>query len=268
MSQSFWAKHAVPASGAFTIATHNLGRMWGKVTTDQQYALLAEDYSRFLERNGTPDILCTQETRGKFYPMLAEKMGYEHKFNLKKGTVILSKYPMEAGGDIPFGKTGNSSLWVDVRIGKKLVRVYSVHLQSNKVTNDTEKVIEKGDLDEEKTWEDINRVLRKVGGATIIRAEQAERLRAHIEGCPHPVILCGDLNDTPNSYVYRVLSKGMTDTFQERGFGLGSTFSGVLPFLRIDYILADPAIRTYNCRTVRGPFSDHYPVVATLLINN
>jgi endonuclease/exonuclease/phosphatase family metal-dependent hydrolase len=262
------AKNAVPASGTFTIATHNLGRMWGKVTTDQQYALLAEDYSRFLERSGAPDILCTQETRGKFYPLLAEKMGYEHKFNLKKGTVILSKYPMEAGGDIPFGKTGNSSLWVDVRIGKKLVRVYSVHLQSNKVTNDTEKVIEKGDLDEEKTWEDINRVLQKVGGATIIRAEQAERLRTHIEGCPHPVVLCGDLNDTPNSYIYRILSRGMTDTFQERGFGLGSTFAGVLPFLRIDYILTDPAIGTYACRTVRGPFSDHYPVVATLGIRN
>lgn len=252
-------------SRAFTVASHNVGRMWGsKPLTDTQYDKLADDYARFLSQHGAPDILCTQETRGKFYPVLAEKMGYGHKFNLKKGTVILSKYPMEAGGDIPFGKTRNSTLWVDIRVQGQLLRVYNVHLQSNKVTNDAEKVVEEGELNEEKTWLDIGRVLGKVGRATAQRTEQAERLRAHVEACPHPAILCGDLNDTPNSYVYRLLSNGLHDTFSDKGLGLGTTYGGVLPFLRIDYILTDKALHTYTCRHVRGPFSDHFPVVATL----
>ena len=70
---------------------------------------------------------------------------------------------------------------------------------------------------------------------------------------PH---LCGDLNDTPNSYVYGILSEGLTDTFRERGLGIGTTFSGALPFLRIDYVLTDPRIKVYSCRVARGPWSD------------
>lgn len=256
-----FGKDAVPAN-AVSVTTHNLGRLWrgGKIT-DAQYAQMTDDYAGFLKENGAPDVLCTQETRGKFYRLLAEKMNYPHTFNLNKGTVILSRYPMEAGGDIPFGATSNSTLWVDIRFpDNRLVRVYNVHLQSNKVTNDTEKVIGEAELNDEETWHDIGRVLNKVGGATQLRAEQAQRLREHIEACPHPVVVCGDFNDTPNSYVYKLLSEGLNDTFREKGFGRGTTFGGVLPMLRIDYILTDKKIKTYTCRTVRGPFSDHFPV--------
>ena len=97
---------------------------------------------------------------------------------------------MEAGGDIPFGKTANSSIWVDVRIGKHLLRVYNLHLQSNSVTQTTEKVIDEHELDEGETWNTIGKVLGKVGNATSLRAEQAGLLRAHIEKCPHAVLIC------------------------------------------------------------------------------
>ena len=251
---------------AVTVATHNLGGLWRgqRKLTDSLYAKTASDYTRFLQENGFPDILCTQETSGKFYRMLAEKMGYAHTFNLKKGTVILSRYPMEGGGEIPFGKTANSTLWVDIRIGKKLVRVYNVHLQSNKVTNDTEKVLEEAELDDGETWHDIGSVLNKVGDATQIRAEQAQLLCDHIARCPTPVIVCGDFNDTPNSYVYNLIVNGLTDTFREKGSGFGTTFGGALPFLRIDYILTEPSFTTYSCETVHGQFSDHYPVFASI----
>jgi endonuclease/exonuclease/phosphatase family metal-dependent hydrolase len=249
---------------AFSVATHNLGRMWKATKTPEQYAALAEEYAQFWRAKGIPDVLCTQETRGQFYPLLAEKLGYPYKFNLKKGTVILSRFPLEAGGEAPFGKTSNSALWADVRIGKRLVRVFNLHLQSNKVTSDTERVLEEGDLQEEKTWKDIRKVLRKVGGATRIRARQALLVREAVRESPHPVIICGDLNDTPNSYVYRQLTTGLTDTFREKGRGFGTTFAGALPLLRIDYALVDPMLRVHRCQIAKGPFSDHYPVVASL----
>ncbi len=254
---------AVPP-GAFSIATHNLGRMWKGRKTQEDYAALAESYAQFWRERGIPDVLCTQETRGQFYPLLAEKLGYPYKFNLKKGTVILSRFPLEAGGEAPFGKTSNSALWADVRIGNRLVRIFNLHLQSNKVTNDTEKVLEEGDLQEEKTWKDIRRVLGKVGGATRIRARQARMVREAARESPHPVIICGDLNDTPNSYVYRQLSTGLTDTFREKGQGFGTTFAGALPLLRIDYALTDPTLRVHGCSIEKGPFSDHYPVSVRL----
>jgi endonuclease/exonuclease/phosphatase family metal-dependent hydrolase len=191
-------------------------------------------------------------------------MQYPYTFNLKKGTVILSRFPMEGGGDIPFGKTANSTLWVDVRIGKQLIRVYNVHLQSNKVTNATEKVIEEGEIEDKETWHDIGLVLGQVGRATEVRAEQAQRLNEHIAACSHPVILCGDFNDTPNSYVYRLLNAHLKDSFSEKSLGLGTTFAGILPFLRIDYVLTDPAFKIHAHRTVHGRFSDHYPVFVSL----
>ncbi len=260
-----FGKDKVPES-ALTICTHNLGGIYlGKEPTDAWREKRVTAYMRFLQENGLPDILCTQETSGKFYRLLAEKMGYPHAFNLKKGTVILSRFPIEAGGDVPFGKTSNSILWADIRIGKgKIIRVYNVHLQSNRVTQTTQRVIEKGDLDEGETWHDIGSVLNKVGDATQIRAEQAQLLREHIVACPHPVIVCGDFNDTPNSYVYGLIGEGLTDTFREKGRGFGTTFGGGLPLLRIDYILTEPGFLTYSCRTVPGPFSDHYPVFVSV----
>ncbi len=245
-----------------TIVTHNLGLLfYGKKVNEAQTDSIAGAYAAFLKKNGVPDIICTQETRGTFYPLLGKYLGYDQRFNLKKGTVILSRFPIKAGGEVSFGKTSNSTLWANIELpGGKIVRVYNVHLQSNKVTKDAEKVIE-----DPQNLDEISKVMNKVGGATSIRAEQAERLREHILDCPYPVIICGDFNDTPNSFVYHHIGDGLTDTFEERGFGVGSTFAGSLPLLRIDYILIDPGFQTYQCRVVRdNTWSDHYPVWATM----
>jgi len=257
-------KDRIPES-AVTITTHNIGGLFhGQKITDSLRERTAVAYAAFLQKNGKPDILCTQETNGKFYHILAEKLGYAFTFNLKKGTVIFSRFPIEGGGEIPFGKTANSSLWADIRVNNKLIRLYNVHLQSNKVATDAEKVIGGAELNEEETWHEIGSVLNRVGSATSIRSEQAQRVRDHVESSPNPVIVCGDFNDTPNSYVYALLSGGLTDTFREKGLGFGTTFAGVLPMLRIDYILTEKSFTTYSCRTVRGEFSDHYPVFSSV----
>lgn len=260
-----FGKDTVPEN-AVTIATHNIGGIWRgqHIISDSFREETAARYARFFQENGKPDILCTQETTTKFYHLLTKKLGYEYTFNLKKGTVIFSRYPIEAGGEIPFGKTSNSSLWTDIRIGGKLVRFYNVHLQSNKVATATEKVIGDPDLNEGETWHVIGSVLKRVGGATSVRADQAQRLREHIAASPNPVVVCGDFNDTPNSYVYTLLSGGLADTFREKGLGLGTTFAGALPMLRIDYILTEKSFTTYSCRVVRSGGSDHYPVFSAI----
>ena len=258
------SKAAVPEN-AFTVMTHNLGGVFRGINLeDDIWDGIFNGYTRFLKENGDPDILCLQETARKFYPRLAEMMGYRYTYNLRIGTVVLSRYPIVDKGDVPFPQSDNSILWVDVQVNGRLLRVYSIHMHSNRVTGDTEKVIGEAELDKKETYRGIYKVVRKVGNATSVRAQQAAVLRKHIEACKHPVLLCGDFNDTPNSYVYSLLSDDLTDAFREKGLGPGSTFAGVLPFLRIDYILADPSLNVYSCRVVRGEYSDHYPVVAQM----
>ncbi|TNE68562.1 MAG: hypothetical protein EP344_01155 [Bacteroidetes bacterium] len=249
---------------AITIGTHNLGGLFrGVHYEDAEWERIYDTYTRLLQENGSPDILCTQETGRNFFRSLGPRMGYTYSYDLNRGgTAILSRFPVLRGGKVPFGQPENSSIWADIQIGKRTVRIYNVHLQSNKVTYDTKRMMDEPNLKDEKTWRGINKVLRKVGGATSIRAGQAVKLRDLIAASPHPVILCGDFNDTPNSFVYQTLSEPMTDTFREKGIGIGTTFAGSVPLLRIDYILTDPAIRPYSCRIVKSTISDHYSVLA------
>jgi endonuclease/exonuclease/phosphatase family metal-dependent hydrolase len=76
--------------------------------------------------------------------------------------------------------------------------------------------------------------------------------------------VCGDFNDTPNSYVYRILSDRLQDSFKEKGLGIGTTFAGSIPLLRIDYILADMQFKINECKVIHNKWSDHYPVVTEM----
>ena len=87
-----------------------------------------------------------------------------------------------------------------------------------------------------------------------------------IEESPHPIILAGDFNDTPSSFVYNKISSFLEDTFVEKGNGFGRTYAGELPLLRIDFILKSQEFKTLNYQRHKVFFSDHFPVSATLQI--
>jgi endonuclease/exonuclease/phosphatase family metal-dependent hydrolase len=168
---------------------------------------------------------------------LAEQIG--EVFGLKKVTHhitngIMTNLPVKDKGKIYFGKkTGNSCVWADVKMQKKTVRVYSVHLQSNKISGTASKIAKNGDLRERETWIDIKTIMGSYRQAAKIRAQQADKVAAHIAKCPHPVIICGDFNDTPISYTYRTLANNRKDSFCEEGLGLGTTYAGNIPAWRL-----------------------------------
>ena len=54
----------------------------------------------------------------------------------------------------------------------------------------------------------------------------------------------------------------MQDAFLKKGTGIGRTFSGLSPTLRIDFIFADNAIKIKQFRRVTKKYSDHYMLVA------
>ena len=83
---------------------------------------------------------------------------------------------------------------------------------------------------------------------------------------PHPLLVVGDLNDTPHTYVYSVISKGLQDAFVQKGRGLGITYAGRIPALRIDYIFVQAPFSVLNYRSERKGFSDHKAIRAKVVL--
>lgn len=250
-----------------------------KIVSYNLYGLRGWDKeSGWIYANQLPEFKKQKAAFGKVKIFAGQEMG--ENLGEKIGTVwglksavhyhtngILTSLPVKNKGKISFGKgTTNSCVWVDVQIQKKVVRVYSLHLQSNKISGTATKIAKEGDLREKETWLDIKTVMGSYRSAAKIRAQQADKVAAHIAACPYPVIICGDFNDTPISYTYRIFADGRKDSFCEQGLGIGTTYAGRIPALRIDYILTDKIFEIKNHERYTFDFSDHYGVGASVLM--
>lgn len=222
------------------------------------------------------DIFCGQEFR---YPDRQEAFTNEMNTVLgnpkyfatnKKGLVIFSKYPIINSGEIQTPDDDilkNASLFADVQINNNfIIRVYSVHLESNKVSKTTESIeLDADKLQTKSTWRTIYNVLGAIKNNQKLRAEQIKKIVEHIEGSPYPTILCGDFNDTPLSYTFRQANNVLQDNFTERAKGKGTTYNGNIPFLRIDYILSDNRFNVIDTKILREyNSSDHFPMYSTI----
>ncbi|MBN2698066.1 MAG: endonuclease/exonuclease/phosphatase family protein [Bacteroidales bacterium] len=181
------------------------------------------------------------------------------------GIATYSKHPVIRKSRIPFANTHNAAMYTDILFNDDTLRIFNIHLQSLRFR--------------ERNYDFLNNIriryseeqvdgFREIGShlkrAFIQRAEQAEVISNYIGQSPHPVILAGDFNDTPLSYAYRQIRKGMQDAFRKSGRGFGNTYAGNLPYLRIDYILYDPSFVPDEFRRTKIRYSDHYPVQALL----
>lgn len=240
------------------VLSYNISRL--------QYVADETAFQIFIQQKaGMPSLICLQEANDPIGKQLARQLGYSHiHAHSKSGTAILSKFPFLDKGQLNFERSGNSVVWADVEYAGARIRVYSVHLQSNKISVDAQTLAEKADLRDRETWLGIRGILGKYRRAIRIRHLQTKTLLEHVAKSPYPVLICGDVNDTPLSHTYQLLALGRTDTFRAAGSGIGSTYAGILPALRIDYILADPEFEVYAHHIYRKDFSDHYPVLVRL----
>jgi len=118
----------------------------------------------------------------------------------------------------------------------------------------------------ENSLEELQDISFRIKAAYIQRARQAKQLKSHIGEISLPVIICGDFNDTPVSYVYRTVRKGLKDSFVEAGKGFGKTYEQIFPSFRIDYILHSKDLHAAEFKTIKAGLSDHYPLVSTLIL--
>jgi endonuclease/exonuclease/phosphatase family metal-dependent hydrolase len=247
-----------------TVMTYNTAGLQGfgsdeVVTESQRLARL----NSLAKEAGYPGVFCAQESKSDYtVDLLKAGLGFDHYYQ-SGGTVIFSKYPFVQQGAVSYGGA-SFGVWAGLKTPQGIVRVYSVHLQSNQMTHTANKIATEGDLREKQTWRDIRFVLARYKNSVQVRARQAQVLARHVAGSPHPVIVCGDFNDPPTSFVYHVLTENLQDSFREKGGGIGATFAGRLPALRIDYVLPAQNFKVKSYRIHRVELSDHFPVSVKL----
>ena len=228
------------------------------------------------------DILCIQEffntDRKKYFNTMDTlltvlQMKYHHEFYSVRlrntdrfGITILSKYPILAKGVIDFETKGsNSCIYADLLIDEDTVRVYNMHLASLHFEREDYAFLEKiNEENNETRIEGSKKILGRIRNAVIQRSKQAEKVAAHIEKCTYKKIVCGDFNDTPTSYAYNNIKGDLIDSFTEKGLGFGTTYNGMIPLLRIDYIMHSTDFVCSNFYSGNVDYSDHFPIVSHL----
>jgi len=253
-----------PAKGDMDlrVMSYNLGNGYGMRDQDvKKQRKKAKIFQNYLGGLDKLDVICLQEASHYVKTIFSHQFPDYKLVELKeKAAIMYTRYPVVDSGVVEFGTITNSCIYADLKTPSGVIRVYNTHLQSNSIGDEAADVLENEQFDESKAWSSVLNILNKYRAATKKRATQARKIKIHASTSPHPVMIVGDINDPPTSYTYNTLSEGMTDAFHKRGSGIGTTYGGSIPMLRIDYILTDPQLEIlkYQCKKER--FSDHYPI--------
>lgn len=218
-----------------------------------------------------PDVVCFQEfppsakAAAPYIAAIKAETELKNHYQPEHGTLALfSRFPIKDQSFKYFTNDANGYFFTDLAIGSQTVRVYNIHLQTNAVSGMADKLASEKQFQERETWLRIRGMIGRYGRSARLRSVQAREIAMKVGRSPYPTLACGDFNDVPLSYTYHTLSKGMHDAFRERGSGLGTTFGGSIPALRIDYILAAPKLSVRDFRIIKKDLSDHYPLISTI----
>jgi endonuclease/exonuclease/phosphatase family metal-dependent hydrolase len=201
----------------------------------------------------------------KYLPHHAVYYTADHSNRNGFGIATYSKYPILKKSRIPFNSSFNAAMYTDILFHSDTIRVFNIHLQSIRFQEDNYAFLDTARLTYSN--EQINEI-RAIGSrlktAFAKRAEQAQMIANYIKESPYPVLVLGDFNDTPQSYAYRKIKKGMHDAFRSSGKGFGNTYAGELPSFRIDNIFYGPPFESYEFKRIKTDCSDHYPISSWL----
>lgn len=229
--------------------------------------------------NSNPDIICFQEffhqdkpstfsTRDTLIDLLkinSYHERYSHRIRNRQnfGICLMSKFPIIAKGDVMFPNfehSDNYCLFVDIVKGKDTFRVYNVHLQSIKLQQEDYELFGEKNKQASSKKSTIRLLFEKLTIAYPVRADQAKMVVEHMNSSPYPIIVCGDFNDTPMSYVYNQFNNKLIDAFRATSSGIGKTYAGKVPAGRIDYIFYSDKFLSQNYKIQEKAFSDHLAI--------
>ena len=246
------------AKPGIKIASYNVA-MFGRETS----GFMAQDILSEMKKQKV-DIICFQEYNDfagdkknsdsykEYYPYMAVGKG---------DMVIYSRYPIVKTEAIKFEMTNNSAMWAEIKYNDNTYRIYNAHLETTGINS----ALHRAAKQQSRGIDVQNNALMDAlyGSYTvgmIARSGQANQLAMNMRECEVPIIVCGDFNDVPYSYVYNTMLGDKIDGFKECGSGFMTTFRGGKKYVRIDYIFHSKEMEGITYYKKELSYSDHYPV--------
>lgn len=281
-------KSVTTAAKSFRIISWNVRGFVAQVNNKNIYGGSFAGIMNYI-KNANADVVCMQDYQQNNVPniinpmqYMQDSLGYKNVYFLvdidlpindgsyQYGTCIFSKFPILQTNNIKYNddKYFNESIgFADILVNNKAVRIFNTHLKSM-YTNilPTAKI-----TDFKYQIEDTNLVfhsskLEKLKRFDTTHIAQAFLIKKVMDSTKIPFVFCGDLNAVPSSYVYHTITKNLNDAFLQNNFGWGRTYTGSIPFLRIDVILMSKKLNAVKYNSPKLELSDHYPVLADILL--
>ena len=220
------------------------------------------------------DIICLQEASPHEYDarLIDEVMNplYPYRDSIMYSwggdcLAIYSRFPILGSERISYSSRGNQSMATRLLIDGDTVLVVNNHLETVGFSFHEKKLFSQM-VEGKKPKVKKRHFLRKLKKAQAKRAPQADAVAQYIaEKGGDYVIVCGDFNDSPLSYVHHTIGRGLRDCFVASGTGLGYTFERYGIHVRIDNIFCSKTYDAYNCQVDKSvTASDHYPIYCWL----
>ena len=253
------------------VLTYNVMQMQTQKAADGSKINPILDY---IKESGA-DIVCLQE-----YPLnnsviknsLLKVYPYMRVYTVNGNSIACySKYTVRLIEGINIVSKSNGSAIFSVKYKDYDIPVIVNHLESNKLDAHDKEVYT--DMlkspDEDKVKSGSKYLLKKLADAMAIRGPQADVISEYIEKEYSPyMIVCGDFNDTPVSYVHNKICERLQDAYKEAGNGPGITYNRNFLYFRIDHIMVGDAYKVLECSVDDSiDASDHYPLRCRLEIN-
>ena len=220
------------------------------------------------------DIICLQEytfASERYKKLHDELMTRGYQLNHVGCISVMSRFPVLNDVAVPIEVVlGTGAMQVDLQMpDNDTLSVICVHLESNKLSSDDkdeyDAAIRSGE--HEKMKDEAHYLAGKLAVAAQIRANQINLLAKRVDSIAthHPVLMCGDFNDTPISYAYQHISRRLKNAYRSRGCGVGVTFNEKNFPVRIDHVFYTSDLTCTDVMIDHTIWaSDHYPVIARL----
>ena len=266
--------HQEPPEGSIKVVSYNVASFYYDKKNQDAHKNIFDYLSR-----QKPDIVCLQEDvnmKKEYQDSLLHLLPYYDTIHINRPSSPLinalgvrSRYPIIGKERIQYETQANGSAAFFLKIDNDTVIVVNNHLESTHLSDsDRQRYTDmiNGDMTSRDAQAETRMLVGKLGEAMVKRAPQAEAVHRYIsEHSRYPIIVCGDFNDTPISYVRRTIANGLVDCFVESGCGLGVSYTPKGFFVRIDQLMCSHHYKPYGCFVDNSIHaSDHYPVVGWL----